>query len=254
MSYKAYIFDLDSTLIKNNAFEHVIRSIVRKAGLNVDPEKFYELFSSTYYELVRSRRLKEAFDWDLVAELTFKKIDKEYPRGLFSKLMLEGIERGFVKAVDHAIEVLKGIRKTGKKIIVLTNGYRKYQKRVVEKSGIYPYIHALITNDDVLEPKPSKKAFETALAISNIMDPSKVIFVGDHPFYDIYGALNSNIGAIVWLTRVYPAGNYAVMDLAEYIINYARDKYDIVLDLHNFRNRKIRVINSLKEMFELIKS
>ena len=240
--------------MKNNAFEYVIRSIVKKISLKVDPEKFYEMFSSTYYELVRSGRLKEAFDWDLVAELTLKKFNRQYSKGLFSKLMLEGIEKGLVEAIDHATKVLEKIRRTEKKIIILTNGYRKYQKRVIEKLGLDPYVHVLITNDDVPEPKPSKKAFETALAISNIMDPSKVIFVGDHPFYDIYGALNSNIGAIVWLTRVYPAGNYTVMDLAEYIINYARDKYDIVLDLHNFRNRKIRVINSLKEMLELIKS
>jgi len=244
----AYIFDLDGTLVENDSFRYAIKEIPRTLGLDIDFEEFYSIFLNIYCEFVKLGKLKEAFDWDLITVLALRRLGVNCPKNIFYKIVLDGLDKGLVKIKDHAHEILSEIRERNGKIIVLTNGYRKYQEPVLRKTGLFELIHVLLTNDDLTEPKPSRKAFEKAILTAGISDPYKVIFIGDHPYYDIYGALNAGLRRIVWLTEYHSKGIYPVKKLAESIAGYAKKRYDVVLDLSHFYDEKIEVINNLEDV------
>jgi len=243
-----YIFDLDGTLIHNRAFRYAYKEIPKFLKININPEEFEEIFLNAYYEFVKAGKLKEAFDWDLLAKIALEKIGINCQEDVFLKLVLKGLEMGLIEIRAYAREILKEIRALGGKVIILTNGYRKYQQPALEKTRLLELIHILLTNDDLIEPKPSKKAFEQALRIINVYDLESIMFIGDHPYYDIYGALNAGIEKIVWITDHHTKGSYLVRELAEDIINYAKSRYDIILDLSKFWNKEIEIINDLREL------
>ena len=246
-----YVFDLDGTLIKNMAFKYAYRKLPTVLKLDISPDEFSEMFINTYYELVKQGRLKEAFNWDFIIESILNRFGKTYSKDLFLELMIDGLKKNLIEVLDEAHEVLSLIKKMGHLIIVFTNGYRKYQLPVLRRTRLIDYVDILLTADDLEKLKPHAEAFEKIFDIAKEYDKSQMIFVGDHPYYDIYGALNAGLGKIFWRTNFYRSGEYTVKEVADYIIKYAKGRYNLNLDLTPFYNRKIIIINKLTELLDM---
>ena len=248
----AFIFDLDYTLIENNAFRYAYENIPKILDLSVSPEGFRDVFLGVYYELVKKGQLREAFNWDFVAEEAVKRLGASYRSNLFHQLFMEGIKNCLVKPRPNTIEVLNRIKGRGNMVIILTNGYRKYQLPVLRKVGLIEIVDALLTNDDLPMPKPSIESFHVAAEISRRLGASKMVYIGDHPFFDVYGALHAGMENIVWITDQYDEGYYDVKYLAQFIESYTYSRYHICIDLRRFWSKKILVIRRLDSLFRFI--
>jgi len=243
-----YVFDLDGTLVRNVAFRQTIFELPRIVNLGVDPNIFYEEFLKTYYSTVARGNLPKAFDWEYISEQTCRRFGSSYKYGIFTHCFLRNIDDGYVQLIPGASEVLKTLRGRGAKIVVLTNGRRVYQERVLRRTGLHSFIDLLITLDDVPKPKPYPEAFDT---IYRTFRSATIHFVGDHPFYDVYAAANYCIPNIYWFTENIPAGEYSFSQILKYISDIARTKYGWELSPKEraFR-KKIYVINSLAELIK----
>ncbi|MHA1238973.1 MAG: HAD family hydrolase [Candidatus Odinarchaeia archaeon] len=77
-------------------------------------------------------------------------------------------------------EVLEYIKKRGLKIGLFTINQRKVVEYLLNKMNIKHYFDAVVTRDDVDEPKPSSKHLIAVLEKLNLK-PEEVLVVGDHP-------------------------------------------------------------------------
>jgi len=247
----AVVFDLDGTLVHNQAFRYAYMRLPERLGLRIDPRAFEEVFLETYYSLVRSGRLKEAFDWDNVARIALRRFGASYEEDAFLDLLVNGIRRGLVIVARGALEVLRELKKSGLVLGVLTNGYSKYQIPVLEATGIISLIDVVATNDLLEEPKPSLAAFRSLGSLIGC-DVADMIYVGDHPYFDIYGAVVAGVGRIFWITKQWRPGTYRVGDLSTYIAKYTLDRYGVHISLDKYRNKSVRIIDSLQRVLGLV--
>ena len=251
MRRKAYVFDLDSTLIQNRSFRYALEKIPSVLGMNEEADLFKEKFFEMYYNLVREGTLHKAFEWDLLTRHTAEKLGATCPEDLFYRLMLEGLEKNLVTVKNGAIELMSWIRESNNIAILLTNGYRKYQIPSLEKTQLIDYFDSILVADDLEKLKPSKSAFEQAVWQAKKLGANDILYIGDHPYFDVYGALNAGLKVIFWITDHHMPKNYKVEDLAKDIIMYTKERYGIKLDLTKFHNRIIHVIGSLKTILNL---
>lgn len=243
MGEEAYIFDLDGTLVHNLAFRKTVLELPRMLSISINPEEFYNEFLKMYYLTVARGDLKRAFDWEYISEQTCMKIGAKYEYGLFTQRFLKNIDDGFIELIPNALKTLENLKSRSAKIIVLTNGKRIFQERVLQKTNLTRLVDLLVTSDDAPRPKPCLEAFDY---VCKMFKGMRITYVGDHPFYDIYPAANYCIQNIYWLTEEFPPGNYQMRQLADYVSRIARDKYGWEISLTDKALEKtIHVVNEL---------
>lgn len=94
-----------------------------------------------------------------------------------------------------AIELLTELRRRHILIGVITNGYSEMQNRKLAVSGIRPLLDVTIVSGDEGIRKPDGRLFERAASRLGVA-PEDCLYVGDHPYYDIQGALNGHMQPI----------------------------------------------------------
>ena len=251
MGLAAYIFDLDYTLVENKAFRYACELLPRRIGLGVSPEVFCEVFLDTYYQLVRKGELYRAFDWCYVAKLTAEKFGGRMRERMFLELFLDGVDMGLVKVCDGAISLLRRIKSLGYIVVILTNGYGKYQIPVIRKIRLDKYIDAIFTAEKLPKPKPHSDSFDVVMEYSKRkLGAEKIFFIGDHPFFDIYGALNAGIKNIFWVDKNIKEGIYSVEEISGLIEGYTLRRYGVHITIDTSRGQKVVVVNSLKSIQE----
>lgn len=243
----AFIFDLDGTLVINKAFKYAIHRIPEELHMNTSASSFYEEFLRTYYYLVSINRVKKAFDWDYVCKLTVERFGFNYEEGLFRDFLLEGIKKGLVDLVNGVPKVLGILKSKGHIIGLLTNGYSWYQSRVLKVTGLDRFFDFTVFLDDSVEPKPSLRAFDYAISLAEGAD--KIFYVGDHAYYDVYGALRARFDDIFWLTQEISRGNHSIDNLWRILVDVSK-RYGKEINLAQLKKKRIIVINKIEEILE----
>lgn len=247
-----FIFDMDGTIIRNRAFRYAYEKIPEVLGLNVDKDRFAQVFLDSYYELVSINELKKAFDWDYVTNMALNKMNILSSENVFSMLFMDGIEKGLVEVIENADYVLREIKSKNNKVVLLTNGYRKYQIPALRKTKMIEVFDYLFTADDLENLKPHKEAFLKAISETGISDMDRIYFIGDHIYFDIYGALVSGLKNIFWLTTQFDSGTYKVKAIVNFMSRYIRERYRISINLDSLLERTIIIINKLEEILQKI--
>ncbi|EFT7213105.1 HAD family hydrolase [Campylobacter coli] len=184
---KAVIFDLDNTLYDENVYiAEVLDIFSKKYSLNFDKNKFI------YNKDLRNKSNDIFSFW--LNSINF--YSKEYQEELFELYQNISCQ---LKLYNDAKILLDFLYKKGIKIGILTNGTVKAQKNKIKcLQGILQYnpiiFYARSLGKDF--EKPHVRAFE---GILNIIEVEKinVLFVGDNPYTDIYGAKNFGIRNIL---------------------------------------------------------
>ncbi|MCR8433621.1 MAG: HAD family hydrolase [Candidatus Korarchaeota archaeon] len=246
MENEAYIFDLDGTLVNNQAFKKTILELPEILNININPEKFYNEFLKTYYLTVAKRDLIRAFDWEYILKQTCTRIGSSYTPGVFTQRFIKNIDDGFVQLIPEALKTLENLKNRSAKIAILTNGKRIFQERVIKRTNLINFVDILITSDELPKPKPYPEAFDY---VCKMLQGMTITFVGDHPFYDIYPAANYCIPNIYWLTDEFPQGDYQLSQLISYISNITWTKYRWKISpTQTALKKKIHVINKLPSL------
>ncbi len=195
MMIKCITFDLDDTLWE-------CKPVILKAEKTCYQwiEKYYPKISSTYsFEQLIQNRIEYMQEHpDDVYDLT--KIRKDWLSELADKFsypqqMAEDafhifwLARNQVTLYDGTLEVLEQLS-TKYRLGVISNGNAD-----VNHIGIGQYFDFSVHVNEIGVAKPDARIFQYALTLAN-STASETLHVGDHPTYDVIGALNAGLHAI----------------------------------------------------------
>ena len=206
LEIKAVLFDLDDTLINS-----------KKAEYNAICE-----FKNLYNEFNQIEDIEFAKSWSKITmeiyekyyqnEISFEELRIGRMRGLFNyysinisnadaKKKFKGYQNIYEKnwiLFDDAKEVLENL-KNKYKLVILSNGERKQQRKKIEYTGLNKYFSNIVISSEVGYSKPERQIFEVACEMINLR-PENCIMIGDKYNVDIEGALNAGMHGI-WVNR-----------------------------------------------------
>jgi HAD superfamily hydrolase (TIGR01549 family) len=221
MKVDTVIFDLDGTLIDSLEIYYKVLAMA-----------FSELGLPVVDRDIVIRQLGSGLpDWDVLLPKGTRNKEEIISQchqiilGLWPKVYRE--EADLFEGVP---EILKTLRDAALTIGVATSGQLK--ELIVElltRRKIYHFISAIVSRDDVPEPKPSPKSIQECLRLLEA-SPEKSVYVGDS-VVDIQASRAARIRSIAVLSG---AGNYEMLsrEKPDFIIEDVRGLVD-VLDLSN---------------------
>lgn len=148
----AIIFDLDDLMVHssplhNKAYELALKDfgIIKPI---IPPELMRNIYGMRIKEIIEllARHFKMKVD---VAELTRRR--NEY--------FMELVKKKGVRPMPGLFELIENIKKWGFKCAVASSGVRDYVNIVITKLGLDGFFGAVVTGDDVQNPKPAPDTF-----------------------------------------------------------------------------------------------
>ncbi|MFX3632466.1 MAG: pyrophosphatase PpaX [Candidatus Pristimantibacillus sp.] len=161
---RTMLFDLDGTIMDTN--ELIIRSFLESLEGFV-PAEFSREHIIPNMGLTLSAQMKIFSGLEEVAHL----------EAAYRKVNLR-LHDEFVKSFPHVNEVIKNLHEQGIRIGVVTTKMRLTTERGLKFVGLYDYIDAIVTIDDVTNPKPHPEPVRMAMEQLGA-DPASTIMVGD---------------------------------------------------------------------------
>ncbi len=159
-SLKALLFDLDGTLLDSfSAHLEAYRLMFARFGIPITKESFLAAYSPNWYETYQAMGLpKEA--WERANSFWLETAAQQTPR------LFPDVERIWAQ--------LSSSYQLG----LVTSGSKSRVFRDIERTGIKTIFAAVITGDDVQQPKPAPEGLELALASLEVQ-PHEAVYIGD---------------------------------------------------------------------------
>jgi putative hydrolase of the HAD superfamily len=192
--FKAVLFDFDSTLVDYRYGDYLaIEKVRQRAGLNIEPNIFYEASKKILYKLyenpnsacidVNEVRIKKLLN-DYNVNWNKQYLDDYYKIYLSTVLIYDG--------VNHLLGSLKNIVKIG----LLTNSIdSNNQRQRIKASKIDHYFSEIGIANEIGYWKPDPESFSWLARKLNVRN-EECIFVGDNEKIDIEGARKANMFTI----------------------------------------------------------
>lgn len=208
---KTMLFDLDGTILDTN--ELIIRSFIESLQ-GVVPEGFgrEHIIPSMGQPLTDQMRLFSGLDEVSHLVAAYREVNLR-------------LHDELVKPFDYVGEVLETLHGKGIKIGVVTTKMRLTTERGLKFVGIYDYVDAIVTIDDVENPKPHPEPVSKAVGLLDA-DPETSIMVGDSTV-DMQSAVAAGTIAVgvAWSLK----GEQILKEAgAHHVINDMRDLYSFV--------------------------
>lgn len=116
--------------------------------------------------------------------------------------MFRSISTVKLRLFDGALEVLKELRRRGKKVYLLSNAQSCFTVPELKALGIYVFFDGITISSDVKVRKPSLAFYEQAL---DGIDPSLCVMIGNDEFADVRGAMSAGMDACYIQTEQSPS-------------------------------------------------
>ena len=181
-NFKYILFDLDGTLTDPAlGITNSVRYALKKFGIEADRKELYKFIGPPLID-----SFMEFYGFDYEKAVKALEYYREYfsDKGIFENSIFAGVK-----------EMLKSLKKSGKKIILATSKPEKYAVRILEHFNIKEYFDfvAGATMDEKRNQKD--QVIEYALKECGIKNTDEAVMVGDRK-YDILGAHQFNIKAV----------------------------------------------------------
>lgn len=226
--YKNYIFDLYGTLVDINTdeesfeFWYKLSLFYSFKGAKYTPEDLKITYDS------KVKKLQESFTNTIYPDFPLEKIFKELYEDkavVPSDELIEDTAHVFrtlsikyLKLYDGAIELLRCLKESGKKIYLLSNAQRiftSYEMRVLD---IEKYFDDIFFSSDYNICKPEKTFFDALLTKHNI-NVNESIMIGNDSICDIDGAKSVGLSSLYIHSNLSPEitghvdSTYTLMDM-----------------------------------------
>lgn len=208
---KTMLFDLDGTILDTN--ELIIRSFIESLQ-GVVPEGFgrEHIIPSMGQPLTDQMRLFSGLEEVSHLVAAYREVNLR-------------LHDELVKPFDYVGEVLETLHGKGIQIGVVTTKMRLTTERGLKFVGIYDNVDAIVTIDDVENPKPHPEPVSKAIGLLGA-DPSTTLMVGDSTV-DMQSAVAAGTIAVgvAWSLK----GEQILKEAgAHHVINDMRDLYSFV--------------------------
>lgn len=169
---KLVIFDMDGVLVDACEWHRVALNEALKETCNyeISIEDHYNIFNGIPTKI----KLKKLSEMGIVKEELFEKIEnlkQEKTVEIINKLALKREEK---------IDLMKYLKSKKVKIACYTNSIRMTAELMLEKTGVLDYLDLLVTNQDVVNPKPNPEGYIFALHELKIAKDQAII-IEDSP-------------------------------------------------------------------------
>lgn len=202
--YQAVFFDIDNTLLfKQPGISEKVFEIVSAHTPDVEREAVERAYAAS--ELWQGQQIMKENetgvrmpDEEYIAHMAgvygrILKLESAVVQELAEKFT-QGYENQYILAPD-ALEILERLRESGMHLGIVSNNHGKV-RNVLEEMGIAHFFDPVIISEEAELYKPDAAIME--LACERIgTEPSKCIYVGDHPF-DILCAHAAHM-PVIWL-------------------------------------------------------
>jgi HAD superfamily hydrolase (TIGR01509 family) len=168
---KCVLFDLDGVLVDATDWHY--------EALN----RALRLFG---FDITRYEHLSDYNGLPTHKKLQMLSIEKGLPRALHATLnrLKQVYTRDEIltrcRPVFAKEYMLSRLRKEGYRLAVCSNSIRESLEMMIHQSGLSEYFEFLVSNADVLSPKPDPEIYLTAIARMNLT-PSQTLIVEDAP-------------------------------------------------------------------------
>ena len=191
---KAVVFDLDHTLFDRYAtINKLVPQLRKHFDLNdgITDEFFIQELSYADKRFVHK-------GWQGIYNyLVEKGIFKTIPSfDEYTEIVLRHFKH-IAEKYDFALPTLKKIRSMGYKTGLITNGSATLQYKKLEMLELTNEFDEIIVSGDTPYEKPDKRIF-LMMAEKMGIEPSEMMYVGDHPLNDIEGSRNAGCVS-VWV-------------------------------------------------------
>jgi len=169
---KAIIFDMDGVLVDACEWHRVALNYALKevANYEISLEEHYKYFNG----IPTLKKLETLFQQNKIRESDIQKIEE-----LKQEKTIEAINN-FAFLREEKVQLMQYLKSKNILIGCYTNSIRKTAELMLEKTGVLKYLDCLITNKDVVNPKPDPEGYIKALNYFNIQ-PHNVIIIEDSP-------------------------------------------------------------------------
>jgi putative hydrolase of the HAD superfamily len=105
-----------------------------------------------------------------------------------------------------ALPVLAALHDHGIRTALLSNTHwpRRFHEHFLQRDGLADVLDVRLYTSELSHMKPHPKVFREAMHELGVADASQVVFVGDRPFDDIYGAKTVGMRAVLRRNRHVP--------------------------------------------------
>ena len=181
---KAVVFDLDHTLFDRYATIKKLVPQLRKhfdLGDGITDEYFIQELSYADKHFVHK-------GWEgIYNHLVSKGIFKTLPGfAEYTEIVLRHF-RHIAEKYDFAEPTLKKIKSKGYKIGLITNGSHELQYKKLGMLELTDFFDEIIVSGDTPYQKPGERIF-LMMAEKMGVEPSEMMYVGDHPLNDVEGS------------------------------------------------------------------
>ncbi|MDE6389530.1 MAG: HAD family hydrolase [Lachnospiraceae bacterium] len=219
--YKNYIFDLYGTLVDIHTNES-------KASLWKNMAEIYSLMGAAY----TPKELRKQYKRLIYEEIpkTKAKINQRYSgeplsdedieislENVFTKLFVQqgvdvtdaqirqigivfrSLSFGYVRLFEGVPELLRSLKKNGKRVYLLSNAQRMFTEPEMKMLGIYECFDGILYSSDAGVKKPSYHFFDVLFTKYNLRKEDSVM-IGNEYRADIYGAERYGIDSMYVFT------------------------------------------------------
>lgn len=172
---KAFIFDLDNTLIdfmrmKRLSCEAAMDAMI-SAGLSIDKKKGLDILFNLYHEY--------GFEYQKIFQVFMRKVLGRIDYGIMACgiVAYRRVKEGLVYPYTNAFATLMELKKKHR-LVILSDAPRMQAWLRLAAMGMHEMFDFVITFDDTKQKKPGRKPFLLALKKLGL-EPSECVMVGD---------------------------------------------------------------------------
>jgi len=172
MSIEAVIFDMDGVLIDAKEWHYsALNRALALFGYTIDHEAHLERFDG-----LPTKTKLEMLSQELNLPRSLHRFINRMKQHYTNEIIAESLKPNH----DHVYATWR-LRMEGLKLAVASNSIRATVEFMIRKAELTKYFEYLLSNEDVVDPKPSPLIYERAMDLLGV-NPENTLIVEDSPF------------------------------------------------------------------------
>jgi len=169
MPFNALLFDMDGVLVDSEPLHEAAARQVLQAHDLPEPEGLFDDFRGQPDRVLFADRVEATGRTDL-----------DVPALVRQKEAVYAEHAGSVEPLPGVVDLLQALRRRSLPLACVTSATRADQQAVFDACGFDPYFDAVVTADDVTDPKPAPEPYRRGAEQLN-MDPAACCVIEDAP-------------------------------------------------------------------------